>query len=96
MINFDLSTQGCQNIQLVLSASDLDTVVRNVVSDLLSSMEEKKKDELISRKAVNERLHVDNSTLWRWDKTGYLKAVHVGRAVYYHESDIIKIEEGRL
>ena len=97
MIKEFLSAPGMRDIQVVLSASELETVLRKVLSDLLSKQEEEKiNNTMLSRNAVRDRLHVDNSTLWRWDKTGYLKAIHIGRAVYYKESDVKDIEEGRI
>ena len=94
MINTLLSECGCENIQIVLSAPELETVLRNVLSDFLARQEEQKEDPLVPRKVVNERLHVDNSTLWRWDHTGYLKAVRIGRSVFYRESDLKRLEGG--
>lgn len=81
---------------LILSSSDLEIAIRNVVTELFQKKEEEKTNARLTRKAVRERLNVDNSTLWRWDKTGYLRAIHVGRAVYYLESDVKNLEEGRL
>lgn len=75
---------------------ELTEALRSVVSELLAELEEKKKDALIAKKAVSERLNVDNSTLWRWEKSSYLKPVRIGKSVYYHESDVKDIEEGRI
>ena len=96
MLNNLFSDCGCENVQIVLSASDLKTVFRNVLSEFLAEQQEKKEDQLVPRSAANDRLHVDDSTLWRWDKSGYLKAIRIGRAVYYKESDIKRLEEGRV
>jgi len=49
---------------------------------------------LIARATVAKRLHVDTTTLWRWDKSGYLKCVHIGRAVWYQKKDVEKLERG--
>ena len=56
----------------------------------------RKKRAGITKAAARERLKVDDTTLWRWDKCGYLKAIHIGRSVYYREADIKRLEEGRL
>ena len=95
MINSFLSDFGCENVQIVLSAPDLEKAIRNVLSDFLAQQEGQKEDPLVPRNVVNKRLHVDNSTLWRWDRTGYLKAVRIGRSVYYKESDVRRLEGGR-
>ncbi len=53
-----------------------------------------KAGELLTVKEVCKKLEVDVSTLWRWDKTGYLKKIKVGNKVRYRESDINKLMEG--
>lgn len=30
----------------------------------------------------------DPSTLWRWEKAGYLRPVRIGRSVFYRQGDI--------
>lgn len=88
-------TEGQQTL-LVISAAALEEAFRSVMDDVLAKKDAVKNEGLLTRKVVSERLHVDNSTLWRWDNSGYLKAVHIGRSVYYKESDVLAIEEGKL
>jgi hypothetical protein len=92
----DFTTIESQKPVIVVSADDLETAFRTILLEVLKEKEEAEKEANISRKAVRERLGVDNSTLWRWDKTGYLRAYHRGRAVFYHESDVKRLEEGIL
>ena len=92
MIN--INDKNNRTIQIVLSPEDLEQAIRTVVSELLTQREEERADRRITRAAARSRLHVDDTTLWRWDKSGYLPAIRIGRAVYYRESDIKKIEEG--
>ena len=92
----DFGNVESQRPVIVIPADDLETAIRTVVSEVLKEKEEAERDANISRKAVRERLGVDNSTLWRWDKVGYLKAYHRGRKVFYHESDGKQLEEGIL
>jgi len=42
-----------------------------------------------------EQLHVSKVTLWRWNNSGYLKPVWIGRKTYYRQSDIVKIKSQR-
>ncbi len=65
-----------------------------IFRQILQENEDKKKVVILNREAVANRLHVSKSTLWRWDRTGYLKAVRYGRAVWYRESDIEALERG--
>ena len=55
-----------------------------------------KREPRLTIKQVSQRLNVDPSTLWRWERDGYLIPTRLGRKVLYNESDIIAIEEGRV
>lgn len=55
-----------------------------------------KREPRLTIKQVSQRLQVDPSTLWRWERDGYLIPTRLGRKVLYNESDIIAIEEGRV
>ena len=91
---FNLNDKQNRQIQIVLSPDDLEEAIRTVVSELLTQREVERADRRITRAAARERLHVDDTTLWRWDKSGYLPAIRIGRSVYYREIDVKKIEEG--
>lgn len=43
---------------------------------------------------AREKLGVTAPTLWRWDKTGYLKKMKIGQKVLYRMSDINRVLEG--
>ena len=92
----DFTKIGTQVPVLVVSASDLENTMRTIIAEVLKEKEESEKDVRLRRDAVCKRLDVNNSTLWRWDKIGYLKAIHQGRKVYYYESDVKRIENGEL
>ncbi|WP_286879923.1 helix-turn-helix domain-containing protein [Proteiniphilum sp. UBA7639] len=47
-----------------------------------------------SKSQVSKILNVSETTLWRWDKSGYLKTIEVGGKRRYRMSDINKILEG--
>lgn len=92
-----------RTIQLVVTREDLEEVVRAVVSELLDekeqeriALEQSRKDAKITRDVACKRLGKDQSTLFRWEKAGMLHAIKIGRSVYYLESEIRGIEEGRL
>ena len=42
----------------------------------------------ISVKEAIKLLNVSRTTLWHWDKTGCLKAYHIGKSVVYKIKDI--------
>lgn len=81
---------------LMLSASDLETALRNVLSEFVSGIETGKKDEKISRIAASKRLGKDLSTLNRWAKVGKIHPIHVGASVFYSLEEVEKIEAGIL
>ena len=80
----------------ILTASDLEEAFRRIAAQVEAERERELKREKISRKAAARRLGKDTSTLWRWDKSGYLKAYRQGASVFYWEADIRKIENGEL
>lgn len=49
-------------------------------------------DHLIDRKSVMARLAIGETTLWRWQQSGYLRPVHVGTKVYFRASDVTRID----
>lgn len=45
-------------------------------------------DSLISKKEAMEGFSVSHTTLWKWEKSGYLTPVRVGKRVYYRREDV--------
>ena len=52
-------------------------------------------DELVPKEVARVRLlgGVDPSTLWRWEKVGYLKPVRIGVKVFYRRGDIARLTD---
>ena len=67
----------------IISAADLERILRNLVNDLISEREEVKKETYISANQVSNLLGVSKSTLWRWEKENYLVPVRVGNKLRY-------------
>lgn len=68
---------------------------------MLELIEEQKKNSIpvhpeiyLTAQQTADKLDVDVSTLWRWDKSGYLKKIKVGNKIRYRESDVLKLMEG--
>ena len=77
---------------VLISLDDLRLVIGEIVEDKMNEYNEKnKEDTMITVKEALGILRVDKSTLWHWDKEGYLKKVHVGGKVRYRESEVKKI-----
>lgn len=51
------------------------------------------KTKLLSRRQAQERLPLSDPTYWRMEQRGQLKAIRIGRSVFYRESDIEQIVE---
>ena len=46
------------------------------------------KIKIISAVEVMKIFGISRATLFRWHKSGFLRKRHVGRRVYYYESDV--------
>lgn len=79
-----------------MTIDELNEVVANAINAALDAREVNKKTLLLSRKAVAKRLHVDVSTLWRWNRSGYLRAHKVGGKIWYYEESVAKLERGEI
>ena len=80
--------------KISMTVDDLNAAIAKAVNDAFAAREGKRGSTLVSRKACAKRLHVAPSTLWRWHRTGYLRAVKLGGRTWYTEESILKIERG--
>lgn len=78
-----------------MSQDDLERVVQNAIDKLLEQRENKPEVYLTAEETA-KRLQVDRSTLWRWNKEGYLVSAKVGSKVRYKLSDVERIQKGEL
>jgi len=81
---------------VITSIGVLKSAIQEWAAEQLQAEQQARKEELISEAVVKKRLHVSRSTLWRWNKTGYLCWQKVGGRKAYKLSDIEKIEKGVL
>ena len=86
-----------QNSQLlmIVSQGDLERVVQKAIGELLDQRENKSEVYLTAEETA-KRLKVDRSTLWRWNKEGYLVSTKVGSKVRYKLSDVESIQKGEV
>ena len=61
------------NVQLVINALDLKEVFQQWSEE--TKKEELREENYLTAKEAAAKLGVDVSTLWRWDRSGYLKKV---------------------
>lgn len=81
-------------MQLVINALDLKEAFLQWNEEKKSPVMERKEETYLSAQEAANKLEVDVSTLWRWDKSGYLKKIKVGNKIRYRESDVTKLMEG--
>ena len=81
-------------MQLVINALELKEVFLKWAEDMRQPNTAPKAESYLSAQETADKLGVDVSTLWRWDKSGYLKKIKVGNKIRYRESDVLKLMEG--
>lgn len=84
------------NVSFTITAMDLKEFLFEVAEEQAQtkSTVPAQLEKYLTAQETAEKLGVDVSTLWRWDKTGYLKKIKVGRKIQYRESDVLKLMEG--
>ncbi len=86
---------GGANITLAISPADLKEFAQSVADATRLQIEREiadgKTETLYTIEYVAEKLSVNRSTLWRWDKNGYLKVIEIGGQRRYRKSDIDRI-----
>lgn len=79
-------------VEALLNANKM--LVETAISGLERAAAVKDSAVLLTREQVMQKLNVVPSTLWRWQKRGYLVPVRVGGENRYRSTDIDKILEG--
>lgn len=83
------------NITLAVTLNDLkdfhDFVIENTKTELEHTIIESKAESYLSPENVCSILDIDRSTLWRWNKTGYLPHIEIGGKRRYKRSSIDKL-----
>lgn len=82
------------NVNVTLTPTELveviDYVVKKVKLEMEKEIRSKNTETYMTPKEVCEFLSIDNSTLWRWEKRGYLTALYIGGKKRYPRSMIEK------
>ena len=84
------------NVSFTISALDLREWMLELIAehDLHQNQSSASPEKYLTAQETADKLGVDVSTLWRWDKSGYLKKIKIGNKTRYHESDVLKLMEG--
>lgn len=82
-------------LNITVKAGDLkemaEYIVRLTREELELQIAEAKTETYLSRDEVSNMLGVDKSTLWRWNKQGYLPHIEIGSKRKYRKSDVKRI-----
>jgi hypothetical protein len=82
----------CPDVTISLKAGELLEMVEYCVQSTKKALEQQITDSNTetypSPEQVSKILNVDKSTLWRWNKSNYLKPIEVGGKRRYKMSDI--------
>ena len=94
----DLIAEGA-NVYVTVSVADLREFFEEVAKDTAAKERaaeaERNADGVMSQTDVCKFLGVSKSTLWRWDKYGYLSpSGRMGRTPQYLKSDVERIKKG--
>ena len=90
----DLLRTGA-NVNVTVSLEDLKQLFKEVAGNLPTAETLSPAEEYWSRKEVLQRLDIDSSTLWNWERTGYIKSYPFGGRKHYLRSDVEAIRTGR-
>lgn len=83
------------NVILAVSAVDLKEFGLELIAMAKDSNKHEDDNDLLSADECCKILNVSKNTLWRWNKTGYLQSIKIGRSPYYRKSDIDTLKKGR-
>ena len=79
---------------MMVSPEDFASAVECAVAKAMTNTKPKETYLTVDEAAL--RLGVSRSTLWRWDKEGYLKKIKRGKKITYRQSDIERIINGEI
>lgn len=88
----EILADGSNNISITVGISDLKEFGLSLIEEgRAMGRAERVQETYLTPDEVAKMLGVSKSTLWRWNKNGYLKHTKCGRRPFYKKSDIDKI-----
>ncbi len=86
-----LSTAGT-NTMLIVSANDL----KEAFNMFAKEREIVEAETMLTLEKVCEIFGKNRSTLWAWSKRGYLVPERLGKQVFYKQSEVNRLMNGRI
>lgn len=90
----DLFGSGA-NVSVTVNLEDLREILKEALGGLKPIPKESSPEDYMSRKEVLGILKIDSSTLWNWEKTGYIKSYPFGGRKRYRLADVEAIRTGK-
>lgn len=83
------------SIQLNVDAKELKSFALDILREFNEGLKQPEPEVYVSVASASQQLGVDRTTLWKWNKEGYFKAVKIGKKVQYKQSDIDRLKQTR-
>ena len=83
------------NVSITVNLQDLHELLKEVSGTSNTENEKEESEEFLSRKNTLTLLNIDSSTLWNWERTGYIVSHPFGGRKRYKKSDIELILTGK-
>lgn len=89
----------CQKMTTILQINrqDLRAELQSIVAEIRSDERkqiEKDEDRLLDTDAVKSMASISETTLWRWQKAGYLTPIYIGGVRRYRLSEVKSLMSG--
>ena len=95
MMSFRELLESGANVNVTIKLDDLRAILKEATGTLRPVPQEPSAEEFLTRKEVLAALKIDSSTLWCWEKTGYIKSYPFGGRKRYRYEDVEAIRTGR-
>lgn len=95
IMNYQELLSSGANVSVTLNASDFINLVKEINTASKIENIETECEEFLSRKNALALLNIDSSTLWNWERTGYIISHPFGGRKRYKKSDIELIRTGK-
>ena len=83
------------NVSVMVTLDDLRIILKEATAAAIPVGQGNPANDYMSRKEVLALLGIDSSTLWCWEKTGYIKSFPFGGRKRYRREDVEAIRTGR-
>ncbi len=89
------SNETNANIKFEITPEDLrgfaEELINRAVNEVAAVASEERNDHLLTKEEAKSLLGVCDSTLWHWQRRGYLVPIKIGTRVKYRESDVNRV-----